>query len=807
MVDFFYFLVLHEDWGKSMLTYNEMINKRVKKIFITLLAIISILLILEITALAEGSIDLKVVPGFNGDYKNSDLVPINVTIDNNSNEDIEGTLFVEAGVNQNQGKYFEEVTVARNTSKEITLLIPGDGLYTQTKVKFKSEDKELAQAGIGGRRYSPNSYFIGVLSADKDTGNYIALAMNSNNIQSNLISLTEDNIYDSSKYISGLDMIIINNYSLDNFNEDQIQSIIDWTKAGGTLILSGGSSYHKIANEFAEISPIEYLGTTEISQLTSIEDKIGKDLDINDNLTISNSSVKEGQVVFEENNTPLFVIDEVEFGKVLYVAYDLAEEPLASWSGNQQLWGFLLNLLEYTLAYRNINTFDSYQWPLENASLRIPSLQLLELNTMLIIFIIYILLIGPILYFILRKKKKQILGWIVIPTMAIFIAIVIFQISSINRGSNIMTHNVSYLDMTKGNQGRLITVSSIFVPKGGDYSLVYNNVDSLLTNNTNGYYPQNQSNKEAWISINGDGLEIEYKNIAYQSYESTYFSSTVKDIGKIDSQLSYSDGKITGLVTNNSNYQIRDAKALIGLNIADIGDFAPGESKELSISYSPSNIRTTRASQEVLLPNHLKQDPERFMSREFTMLEIINNETYNKPNYSTHITFIGWTEEPLVDFQIPGKYHDDYNLTLIKDYLDVIPNETGEVFYFPESFQPSLVDNTGKFNTSIDGYYFSAGSLTFEFNLNDELKNTDIDKIYFYVWSNSGTVVNKKIYNWSTEQYQSFNEIMINSILENENINDYISKDNKIRIEISHNYTYDIDLAPPAIGIEGRVKQ
>jgi len=181
---------------------------------------------------AEGLAELQINPGFNGAYKSSQWVPIHVTISNKKSDTLEGILFMDFDGNYNmKGKYYQPVTIAGNTTKQVTLYVPGYGMNPYSSVYLLEHNQEIAREKISGTSYSPNTTFIGVLSNDKDTGNFLAtLPRDITGDTVKIIPLTEKDITSSPLSLKLLDALIINNFVIDRLDAQQQDSIITWAK-------------------------------------------------------------------------------------------------------------------------------------------------------------------------------------------------------------------------------------------------------------------------------------------------------------------------------------------------------------------------------------------------------------------------------------------------------------------------------------------------------------------------------------------------------------------------------------------------
>lgn len=778
--------------------------KRRKYYSVILLSILIFLVLATASVLADGEISMKIDPGYDGMYKSYGTVPINVTITNNSSKDIEGMVYVLADGNRGTSKFYKNVTVAKNTMKEVTLLVSqtmdSNTLYSNQYVYLEVDDKEIAKEKIGGTLVQEDSLLIGVLANDKDTGNFLAT---SKPIKSylNTIILEEDNIPSSSNALSILDIIIINDYSLDKLSQEKIYAIEEWVNKGGLLIFGGGPNSQKSIAPISEISPVYIKGYTEIDSLSSLEVATGYSLDFSDSLYISDAEVKSGKILYQEEDTPVFVIDEVNEGKVLYVAYDLADETLATWGGNKQLWEKVFNNLDIdSLIYNN---YKHYSYNLTSAAEKIPTINLPNIKTLIIIFAIYIIVVIPLLYFILKRKDKREWSWLFIPVLAIILTVGIFQYGSSIRDDKVVTHNVSLLELQSEGYGKIQTVSAIFAQNSGEYELEIEDAD-ILTPVSNYYMNTSRS----MISTNLNNTNVKYENVEFWGYRASYLEKTISDIGQIQTELKFKDNGIIGTITNNTNIDMHDVKLVYDSTVLDLGDdFKAGESIQVNVE-DTANGNINKSSRyyigEQLVPKDIQSTGNIYNTREGNLADMAS-EYFMNGDSNTFI--VAWSEDDIIHPKVIGEDQSNESLTIISSYIDILPAEDGTI-YFPQGvFRAYIQNNNGEIYIDERDNSFEIPNDTeieLEFNINKYNLDFDITKVQFYE-DRSHYLLNKRVYNWQTEEYDSYKDAFNNDVLENGNINKYISKDGVLKIECSHDYDEYVYIQKPQISVVGKV--
>ncbi|MEB3103525.1 DUF7408 domain-containing protein [Ferviditalea candida] len=791
-------------------------NKKRWSIFFSAIFILSAFFFLPLTIHAEDKVELSALPGIGGEYKNSQLVPVQVTL-TNQGDDLEGRLVLEAANGGEFGEtYYQPVFLAKGATKRVTLLVPGQNLNPGTYIRFYSGDQEVTKVKIGGRSLSPDTLFVGVLAMDPDTANFLGTLPKSQfPAPARVVAMKAEDVPSFSTPLKMLDILVINNFALDSLSREQIAAIADWTKEGGFLVLAGGAQIDKSTVGLSQLLPVEVKGTAELSALNSLSKAANKPLELKRPFTVSEASVNKGTVLYRENDIPLFVSGNAGAGKVLYAAYDLTEEPLGSWAGNSELWAQMLIKVNQRPFYQKMDMISNF-WPLNNAVERIPSLKLPNVLTLGVLFAVYVLIIGPLLYIILKRREKREWIWWIVPVLAFVTAYGIYQYGLVQRGTNVLVHNVAFMDLDGTGTGDLSAATAIFVPGGGDYKLRFRENSMVLPwNQMRNPYDQ----QKVWVSISPKQAEIEYKDVEFWSLRKAFMQKSLPDAGKLVSDLEYRHGKLVGTVKNETRFALRDVKVVNGRHVQDIPVLVPGETAQVELSFD-TNIQWRPGGGPVsntymMLPKHLQNQRE--PSREQFILDMFNTPSiqvmYSKQffpaaNWSTPVMMVGWTEAPVVNVEVAGEKTKEENLTLVKAELTVKPSKDGSVFLPAGTVEPVMTESSVQANHTGDGFMIPPGNITFEFNIFRPDLQFTIEKIQIYTWSNDGTRFDKQVYNWKTGKYEPFGQAFeAGKLLAGEQISSFVSKEGKLKIQFAHSADGYHHLGLPAISVEGKVIQ
>ncbi|MFS0557517.1 hypothetical protein [Brevibacillus sp. 179-C9.3 HS] len=761
------------------------------------------------TALAEGKIQLGVTVGIEGKYRETGMVPVVVTV-KNGGADVEGELYVatgERGNNQFAVANYQPVSIASGATKQVTILVPGQELHNSSYVALMQNNTIIAKTPVTGRLYSEDTLMIGVLAENRDTANFLgALPKGSIHNDVQVLSMKAENVPATGTELRMIDMLVINNFALDSLNEQQIKAIRDWTKSGGMLILAGGAQYKKWSGVLADLSPVEVTGVTSVQTLASLKVDKTNPIELTSPFTVSNGTLKTGKALYSEGNIPLMAVHNVGDGKVLYVAYDLAAEPVASWAGNSRFWSdTLIKAFGSSINDSKTRMYDRI-WPLRDAADRIPSLRIPEVSWFALFFGIYALIAGPVLFYLLRRKRKQSYMWVIVPVLSVVAGIGIFSIGAIQRGSGVKVHQVGVIQLQNNGQANTASVTAFFVPRNDDYRLTLKGegmTEPLFELNQHDEVPK------IWISMQPDQTNIDFRDVEFWSMRKVATEQSLSDVGKIESNLAYENGALKGMVTNNTKFPLRDVTISSGMQVQEIPQLAVGSSIEVNLPFTPQQqARQNRRWQNMAhaLPQHMQSNGYQTETREQVMVEMLEMMDRSS-GQSEVVKLVGWTDTPVVEAVVQNESVEHNSIAMVTSALQVTPSKDGHIYYPTGTFDVTMSGSSVPVDDFGDGYRLPAGDITFDINLDQEGQDLTVNNLYLYTWSEDNTTFEKEVYNWKTKAFEPFEKAFMNNVMTSDKTATYISGDGMVRIKFAHQFEDHRHIGYPNVSVEGKVSK
>ncbi|SMF73961.1 hypothetical protein SAMN05661091_1026 [Paenibacillus uliginis N3/975] len=673
------------------------------------------------TAYADGpEIGIKTELGYKGNIKQDKWNPLKLIL--TSDRDISGDIVLRVNNTNGMGQeaaYVQHVELPKDTPKEITIGIPGfsyskdnneitfyEGSYKNGKPISFSTGKNYIQksAMMGG--------LVGVLSDDQDTMNFLS-ALNGKGSSLIVIPLKEEDISNDSMLLNGLDVLVINNFASDTLSQQKQESITNWVKSGGTLVLSGGAGYAKTAAPFENIAPVKLNGTTTVESLPELQKLGGKPLKLEEEFTISTAEPVKGAVVDSQTSgVPLFASRNVEQGKVWYAAYDVAMEPVSSWGGHSDVWASILRSdlpLSNNVYYGSM--IDNLSYVLDYfPSLKMPSFQVL-----MWLLIIYALIVAPILYYILKKTDKREWAWFLIPLIAIIASGTVYMIGSSDKTEE-MAHTINIMELDGKGSAVKSTASAFFTPRSGDYELEFPKNTYLKTQNSNGAFGRGAAENKSYIRVGEEQTKLELKNMPQWSLAKMWAENTVnEETGQLKVDLKLDDkGQLAGKVINETTNDLKEVVLVIGGKAHKMGDIARKSSADVPVS-GKSVVKVMAGDLSNILYPFSSNDQ---YSRQ---REILSTYSYRRSNTVKDAFIFGWSDDTMTNYKLKGKEVQSDQLNFWTQPVSIDWNQNGTVnipygFLVPQVTQ----SNAPTFYVSPHGVEIAQGTMIAEFPLMSE---------------------------------------------------------------------------------------
>lgn len=734
-------------------------------------------------AFADDDIDMRVSLPLGGIMKPGEWTRIEVSLMSESS-DFSGKLQLHHnmnGYNSDGEAYQQEVKLEAKKSKQYCFEIPNEILMDgNIKVDLVKDDTVVATEKIM-QNMRMNDYRGVVL--DQNPNAFYFLSMR-NEVDSpgtwrelNVTPLSAKKLPEESWLLRNLDLIAIGHVGANALNEKQIGAIKEWIQQGGTLLLSTGPNQAGILPAFQEFLSIApgHSGTT--SNLNLIRDLSGQNRLPVESIPVYNT------------DAPLFVLKQVGSGKILFINYDVNTEPLASWQFNRQMWQHLIEKYKLGITDSLPGIQDPMDRSVINLSRLIPGVSLPAVEWLVLIWILYVIVVSPVLYLVLKRKDRREWAWGIVPLFAILLTLGVYTIGRLQVSNEDASYSVSSVNILNGQLAKVSTAASFLASSGGTYQVqTEKGFLSVPLNFQNGLSRFAQA--DLTVGTDKDNL-FTYSQVPYLTEKQAVATGFRTDIGSFANNLYVEENQLAGSITNKTSYDMDEIYVDLGMQRIALGALKKGETKQVK-----------EKLKELYLPDLSQNRGERLDISVEQQKEKMKNSVIN-PTVMNQIRIVGVSSQPLKVLTMLTEKNTPYYLNVLTQPLRLSPATDGRIHYpfgtlsVESTREDGMVERTGPYT-----WEMGKGSVTFRLDVNS--LDLNVKKIEIPLDQSPYRPFVKEIYHVKSGTWKKLNRD--ERVILEKNLSEYITRDGNIEIRISNPADQRLSLPEPNFNVEGEEK-
>jgi hypothetical protein len=230
-------------------------------------------------------------------------------------------------------------------------------------------------------------------------------------------------------------------------------------------------------------------------------------------IQIATGTVRDGQVVQDAEDAPLIISANRGRGRITVLMFSPEREPFRSWKNLPTFWSKLADVpgnlfVTSDYGYRSEVGSDG----IFGAMIDTRQVHKLPVEWLLLLLIVYLVVIGPLDQFWLKKIGKPMLTWITFPCYVVMFSLLIYFIGYKLRAGEAEWNELHLVDVfangeTAQLRGR--TYASIYAPSNQRYEVEGDEKYATLRGEYVPTYGANQSSEKANVMQNGDTFKAE----------------------------------------------------------------------------------------------------------------------------------------------------------------------------------------------------------------------------------------------------------------------------------------------------------
>ncbi len=575
------------------------------------------------------AIQITLDAGYGHRYRENMWTPLLLTLSNDG-PDVRGELRVRAenNVGLNATTYSTPLELPRQARKQVFLYVSLGSFARQILVELVNEAGEVLAQVDSQLLPASRGDVISAVVTDAPGGSVDLTGIDVGPGESFQVNWPVEAIPPQADALLGVDVMVFSDVDTGRLSVAQQAAIADWVLAGGHLIVSGGPNYRLTTAGLADLLPLTITGTTTVDDLTPLAAFAGRYADslAEPDVILAVGTLRPGaKVLVQVDGLPVLVRRYYGDGLVDYLAADPNLAPFRRWGDADTLWEALV------ITPRQVPSWSRgfQDWSLARRVIQqTPGFDLPTTLQMCGMLAVYIAVIGPLNYIVLRVLGRRELAWLTIPVLVIVFSVIAYVTGFNLRGTRATLNRLSVVQVwAEVDRAQVDGLVGLLSPRRSTYQIAASPNLTLRTlpddsPGAGGFTPMLAATR-----IEETGLYAAVDVLVDASFVAGFVSSGFADQPpRVSGQatLTYGPGagaRVAGTVTNTTGFRLEDAVVLARGAFQHLGALEPGASVAFSLPL------TTRQSAPLSLV-HDQSFSAYFDGRDLTAQDVLG------PGYS-----------------------------------------------------------------------------------------------------------------------------------------------------------------------------
>lgn len=639
------------------------------------------------SSITVNDISIILSVGTKGLAKSGEWLPVHVIVEN-SGKSVKGHVAVEPGLTERPGwVYRQSIDLEHGARKQLLFNIHSNYLgNVPIKAALISNGKVLAETGVRFSTLAPNEQIILAL-IDDDSNRQFFKDITAEHPDINIKYMEPRDLPFRDNSLSQISTIVISGVSTGSLTKEQKSALLNWLASGGRLFVCGGPSWKKaISGLSEEILPVEPSATKIVSNLSALENFAGVASSVYGrimatSIPIATVSSIHGKIIAGDTNNPMIVSRSFGSGEVNWIALDLTLEPFVSWRSNAPFWDRLNKVQQEQLQAPQLRPearkmdlmprFESLEG-LRSSISSIPALKLPKLNWLIPYIVLYIIIIGPINYLILKRKDKKELAWITVPAIILVFALGTFTYAYAKKGGSILINQANIVEHFPGTKiSKITNAFGVFSPSKRTYDVHLPRGSSVTELTLPGpVIPERQIGTVFTVE---DGLRPKIKDmgVGMWSMRGAYTERFVKITPSLGGTIKFTKSGAAVNLYNTGKEEFTDAIVIANNHIWKVGKLPASKEYKANLGFS-NEIKFDPAMNPIghqIYEPHTSFDARTGKEdgrQTFVMTEIVNYMFgYQGERIPKSPIILAWLNRPVETIVMPGEKPRVSGLTAI----------------------------------------------------------------------------------------------------------------------------------------------
>lgn len=455
-----------------------------------------------------------------------------------------------------QSAYRVHVTVPSRKSRTITVIAPDSFNYAQVR----SGGQVVQDATVDRAPVLP----VAVLS-DVEAAAEAIDRLRFDRISPRVAAFSAARTFPgTAAQLAGYATVVIDQFDTAALSAAQVGALRDFIGLGGTLVVAGGMTWRRTVTPLpVDLAPILPVATATVSLRAAARLAGSTAGELQAPIAFGSLASRARTLLTTDDGTPLAAELDYGSGRVVQLAFDPAAAPIAATSYASLTWGQAIGRSLVQLP-GNVPSATTLLAPDSQFTALLPAAAQARLPApplVAAVLILYLLLVGPLNYLLLRRRlRRPALLWVTAPLVALAFTAGFYTVGT-NLQGNLQDHELQVIKVGPGQTVNVLEYDRVLFLQRGNHKIggARNSLVAPLTLDT---FRMTGSTCERCTTelrglpageehvVSGQQPTVDERGVVYGSVRVVASSVTGHWPAGIDAHLSLQGGRIKGRVTN-----------------------------------------------------------------------------------------------------------------------------------------------------------------------------------------------------------------------------------------------------------------
>jgi hypothetical protein len=745
------------------------------------------------TALAQDSppgISMAVEPAFEGLFKYGEWLLLWVELAYEGDTALEAEVQVRVSSGGLATVYATPVTLPPGARKRVPVYVLPNPYSHELEVQLVAGDDLLVMQAVPVNSQPSNHYFVAAAAPSRGAmALLLGISLPGQERPKELVDFTLAELPERPEALASFDCIILNDVDTSSLSPAQVGALQAWVSRGGRLVLGGGAGALRTAAGLPpSMLPLLPSGVVEVDELPGLAAfaRAGA-IRVPGPFLVADGEAAGGRLLASQAldgdtaGSSLSLIREKTWGSgsVDFVALDLATAPFDAWPGTTDFWQ---RLLSPGAAFpdwlpRDVSERQMRGSQMAYALSNLPSLDLPSVRGLALVLALYVVMVGPVNYLVLRRQRRLHWAWITIPALTLVFSAGAMGMGYAMRGTDLLLNKVAMVEPRPDGSAAVTSYLGLFSPAQRAYEIEVEKA-GLLAPLSQSYDPWGggplpSASSGPTVFVQGNPGRV--RGLAVNQWSMQTFTTETEwpGFGQITADLRLEDGKLVGSVGNGTSYPLADLVLVAGDEFLPLGDLAAGQSKPVSMGLSDPSSAAFRGEPLVyrLFQPEFQQagpsGPQRKVELKRTVAQGLLEGGYGKYPLSAQpaagetalqVMVLGWLDSAPPEVRVNGHPVAEQTTALVYASLPYHLPEAGQV-RLPPGLVPGLLvelpQEGGQCGPNGRAVYIGRGQASFEFRVPEELGDLRVTALALMLRSDGGMQQppDTALYHWADDAW------------------------------------------------------